>query len=569
MKRVLWIMMTAILTLSLVFSFGAVGLAEDNVGWSVTVNPTSLPSEGNVTLNVKVYCKGDPITGIRLTYPGGQVIDMGSLGTGETGSHVNESFFVPDNSFDKDLTFKLDYTSAAGEAKQLSGTMKIAKKAANIKVTGSAKADDTSVKSGEKVTFTFVFKNEGDVKIENATLKCPPIDGGSQIGKAFSLAPGESKTMTYTVTMNSDGSYKPKLSFTAGGANKSLELDTIKIEVEEPEKKSEIKVDLSSDVSEVVAGEIVTFKAVVKNTGEVDIKNLTVVDSSGEQVTLAGDTIKAGGNTTAEFTRAIDQNTDFYVTASGKDAKGDNVSATSNIVTVMTTQEEAAPEELPAAPAEDPNTKKGLIIEVTPGLEPTAENQFTLAEPGPVTFTINVANTSSIVLNNVTVSEQTLGTLATINSMGTTSETIQKSVDIAESGVYRFIVTATRADTGEQVSVAAAGIQINVENEGGGDFMLGIIIVIICAAAGVGVALFFVLKNKNGGGNTPTRTSSARGGNGGYQRTSSARGNGGHSSSRNSRSYEAQSERREAPRKQPAKKAPASRETKYGDRNKF
>ena len=95
-----------------------------------------------------------------------------------------------------------------------------------------------------------------------------------------------------------------------------------------------------------------------------------------------------------------------YIQVTGKDALGNDVEASSA-----------------AAAADESGTKKGLYIDVV------AAN-YELKEPGEASFNITVSNTSDYVLKDVTVSEESLGDIFTIPTMGTDVKTYEHKVNV-------------------------------------------------------------------------------------------------------------------------------------------
>jgi hypothetical protein len=493
LKKILVYILTIAIACSFVFTFGAASaLAASSVSFSVQVSPEMVSASGqNVLLEAFVNVQGDPVSNVQITYP--DLVTVVKLNDGNpltSGSHTNQDFYIPANSIDKDLAFTLTYTNVDGTQGTATDSIHVYPKASTIKVTGSASVDNKNLKQGDKATFKFTFKNEGDVKIENANLKAPPIDGGDQIGQSFSLNPGDSKEMTYTVTVNKTMEVKPTLTFTADGSNKTLTLDTLNVTVEAP-AKSGLALSLSADKDTVNAGESVVLTAKVTNSGDDQITGLSLLDNNGQPVELKDSSLDKGESTEATVTVTPQSTGNYKYTATGKNSAGDAVSADSNQVTITVGSASASASTSPSA-SEEPSTLK---IQVN-------ADTLSLDAPGEVTFQVTVTNNSDILLNDVKVTEKTIGDIGTISAMGRDSKTLPAKAEVKETTEYSFSVTATTPD-GQQVIAQTEPLTIEVK--GGAGLGLGfwgvLLLIIIIAIAAIGVVLFLLYrKNKKTGG---------------------------------------------------------------------
>ncbi|MEG2957322.1 MAG: hypothetical protein RR826_03550, partial [Christensenellaceae bacterium] len=80
MKKALSFIIVLALVITVVFSFGGVALAADNVNLVVKVNPSSLAGPGDTSLYVQVQNGGDPIANVNINYPAptSSVISLGN-----------------------------------------------------------------------------------------------------------------------------------------------------------------------------------------------------------------------------------------------------------------------------------------------------------------------------------------------------------------------------------------------------------------------------------------------------------------------------------------------------------
>lgn len=495
MKKFLVYVLTIAIACSLVLSLGiTTASAAASVGFSVQVSPEMLSaSGGSVLLEANVNVQGDSISSATITYPDGSTVQLSGGGQIAPGDypriHVNQDFKIPAESMDKDLTFKLTYTSVSDGAQgSQTDIIRVYKKAGTIKITGSASVDNKNLKQGEKATFTFTFKNEGDVKIENASLKAPPIDGGDVIGQPFSLNPGDTKKMEYRITVNKTMEVKPTLTFTAEGSNKTLALNSMNVTVEEA-LTSGIGLSLKADKDTINAGESVVLTANIANTGNDKLTGLKLADNQGNPVELKDSTLEKGASTTATVTITPQATGNYKYTVTAKNSAGDSVSAESNQVTITIGSASASP-----SASEEP-VPQTLAIRVD-------ADSYALDSPGEVTFQVTVTNNSDVLLNNVQVTEKTIGDIGTTSAMGRDSKTFTAKTEVKETSEFVFTVTATTAD-GQTVTAVTEPLPITVK--GGAGLGLGfwgiLLLIIIIAIAAIGLVLFMLYrKNKKVGG---------------------------------------------------------------------
>ena len=139
--------------------------------------------------------------------------------------------------------------------------------------------------------------------------------------------------MTYRTKVNQTIKVEPTLTFTAGGTNKTLNLDSLTVTVE---KKAEagISLSLKSDKDTVSAGEEAVLTASISNTGNTTLTDIKLLDNQGNAVQAEGSSLAAGASTTANVTITPQETGNYTYTVSAKDPEGGEVSATSNQVTV-------------------------------------------------------------------------------------------------------------------------------------------------------------------------------------------------------------------------------------------
>ena len=279
--------------------------------------------------------------------------------------------------------------------------------------------------------------------------------------------------MEWSVTVTKALSVTPRLEFTANGAEKTLTLNEIKVAVGEDKDASgegSMSATLSADSTTPTDGKV-SFTATVKNDGDSAISGLKGALSDGTAVSFSQSSIAAGESATAKFDVSTTGGS-YTLSVTGTDESGNTVTAQSSAVT-----------------REGEQQKGELKIDVI-------ADALSLDKAGQVNFKITVSNTSDVVLDNVTVSEATLGEIENIGSLGTDSKEITKAVDVAQTTDYNFTVTAQLAD-GSTITAAAPTVTVQLADSGFKLDFFTIIMIIIAAAIAVVVILIIVLSRKH------------------------------------------------------------------------
>lgn len=512
MKKIVSYLLVVMLIITLGIAMGGVAYAADSISATVKVSPSSLSSSGTVSVTVSIKNNGDPVSNVVLSYPSPTLTDIsiGNMATGDTKTHENSSWDISDDMFNKDLTFKVSWTSADG-SQQAGNTpsVTIKKEDAKVDVRASASVDATEVEKGGKVKFTFVMENKGNVKVDSAYLIAKPLNGGDELGDRFSLDPGAKNTKTWSPTVNEDITVKPVYTYAINGSQKTIECDPITVKVKASASASPaanaLTATIVSDKTQVAAGDNVTFSVLVKNTGAGELKNLVVKDNTGAEVTMSSTTLAAGQAAEGEAVVPVAQTGQYGFTATAVDASGNNVNIQSNLLAI-TVDEAAAPS---ASASVDPRKIVKIDVKLV----------TKLAEPGDLPAEFVVKNLSAGELKNIVVSAvatpvaatdgqsaatdttpQTI-TLGTLPSLAAGQEqTVEATLALAQTTSYQFKVSAEMPD-GTFVESQTDAAVITVEGKSGGLQMWQIIlIIIICAIGGVGGFLaYYIHKNKKGG----------------------------------------------------------------------
>lgn len=493
MKKIVSIFLVIVLAVTLCVSMGVTGFAEGSVKVTVSVTPTTLTGAGKVSVKATVTneTSGD-ISNVLVALPGdGGNLDIGIIAAGGTDSATNSSWNVSEDMLDKELTFKVTYTDANGGSQSFnSAALTIKKKAAETKATANASVDMDSIKKGDRPTFTFTLKNEGTTTLEDVSLKAPPLEKGGQIGKTFTLAPGETKKLTWKPNPGPTESIdvKPVFSYTVNGEKGTAKAGTVSVQVDGSAKPSAsastspaadtLEVVATANNAKVKAGEKVTFTVTVRNQGETNLSGLKVTDAAGDQVKFTGTTLNAGSAAKGTIEVTPDKTTSYVFTMEAKDEDGNSVKATSDPVEITVDTVDIA-------------TALTMDVEFLPQI----------SKPGPVDFNFIVKNSTGQEIKDIVISEATLGEVAKIDAMKDAKQDVTKQLQVDKTVSYDFKIMGTLADGTQVESKLTTPATVTVEQTAGGMTpMLIILLVVIIAIAAVGIVLgVYIYKNKKAG----------------------------------------------------------------------
>lgn len=489
-------LLVILFVITICLSFGTVALADESISTSVRVNPPSLPGPGTVSVVVTIKNDGDPISDVRLKYPSptDTEVTIGDIGTDETKEHVNENWNITEDMFDKDLAFTVTWTSLDGSVKSgQTPAIVITQQAETVDVVGEASADPTEIEAGERVKFRFSMQNKGNVTVENAYLNAPPIEDGNQIGSNFALAPGETKNMEYTITVNESMTVNPVFTYDVNGEQQTLTLNAVSVNVDQPANVT-MNMTLQASQTMTTQGGDVDFTVTVSNTGNSQLDGLQVKDFNGNAVEMSNTTLQPGAEVTGSVTLPITQTGNYSFTGTAVGAGGQSLNIQSNNVAITLEGDET-----PAPETTDTDTNgvdASKIIRTDISLSTTQ-----LSKPGEVDMTVIVTNLTQDALSNIVVLDERIGTIGTEGSLaGGESVTFEKAFTAEETAAYEFVTTAQLPD-GSAVE-SSVGTTITVEQNSGGleSWQMGLIIVGAAIAAVVIILIMYTRKMRAGRG---------------------------------------------------------------------
>ncbi|MYU26372.1 DUF11 domain-containing protein, partial [Streptomyces sp. SID8352] len=307
----------------------------------------------------------------------------------------------------------------------------------------------------EKITYTFLVKNTGNVTIKDVKVDEGEFTGSGTLGAVdcpeegtASLAPGETVTCTatYTVTQADVDAGSVKNSATATGTPPSGEPPVsppseTTVETDDDPGLSVVKTGSTSEPDKLVLGEEVTYTFLVENTGNVTITDVEIdegefsgsgklgaVDCPAGAASLApGDTVVC----TAAYT----------VTQADVDA-----GSLTNSATVTGTPPRGEPPVSPPSEVTIPSPPEpGLVVA-------KSASTGTLVAGEEITYSFAVTNTGNVTLKDVTVDE---GEFTGSGKLG--------AVDCPEEGTASLApgdtVTCTAVYTVTQADVDAGSVE--------------------------------------------------------------------------------------------------------------
>jgi uncharacterized repeat protein (TIGR01451 family) len=303
---------------------------------------------------------------------------------------------------------------------------------------------------GDKITYDFTVTNTGDVTLHNVTLVDPKCDTGfTPVGShGTTMATGEvwKYTCTHTV-LESDPDPLPN-TVTASGVSPLDQTVSSQSSHVVDLIHPDISIVKSSSVSSGIPGSEVTYSYLVKNTGDTDLKDVSVDDNvighigdiallaAGASQTLTSDPYTLG---TTDVTN--------IGTAKGCDALGGLAGCVEDHSTVL------------------------VKVVSSPGLSSvkTATDLafYSGAVGDTVVYRYAVTNTGDTPLKDIKVTDDKLGPIGTIAALaaGQTDSSLTKSYVLAEADSTLLVNVGTAAGRdplGKQVSATATASAIAV-----------------------------------------------------------------------------------------------------------
>ncbi len=414
-----------ILALVLVLLCAASALAADDplkVTMELSEKKFSEPKEITVSISVSNVGESDMPGPVTLYYPSGkQVEEFGSptLTVGTTKS-VTVTWKVTQQQLEAGrITFKLKYSlyNDAGElvnkTKNFSKTITYVGGEPELTINRTIKP--TTAQKGQEVTITYDIENTGETDVTAVSIK-ENNAVSSKPGTIESIAAGEKKSYTFTLTMGSkDVTSSATVSYKSGGKSYSKKVEAAVI------KYGEVKLTASvtADKKGGAPGDTVKLTIKLKNSGTVDFTNVTLTDDNLGEV-FKDLKVAAKETVVLNYDLTITETQDIQFTVTAEDVTGVPVETATGKINVIAT---------------DPT--QAIVLSVKAEADRTSVYEI----PGNVRFTITVTNESAVDVKDITIKavDTTINTYDVITAGDSRSFTREMAVSMA--GTYQFTAT--------------------------------------------------------------------------------------------------------------------------------
>lgn len=332
---------TLLLLLALLFALPA--MADDNINFTLSVEPSSLTAPGPVTVSVRVVNAGetDMTEPVMLYDPSGALVPTfgdGGQALIKKGDYVTaqHTYNVTQQQLDEGkLTYMLSYNDvdASGNVvvKSLSASAALTFTGTAPRLTVNRTIDPEVVRNGKTATVQYELYNSGNVEIKNIRVEeNTSISANAQT--VTSLAPGERKTIKFTATMRQkDLTSRGKVTYKAGDESLSQELPAVTI----PKANPGLVLDeiLTADKTSIENGDTVTLTLTIKNNGNITYSNISVTDAKYGEI-FTNLTLGPGETLVREKQFTLSESTSFKYSVTLPDNTGATNVISSNEVKI-------------------------------------------------------------------------------------------------------------------------------------------------------------------------------------------------------------------------------------------
>lgn len=436
-----------VLALMLVLLAG-VALADsltDPVKISMELSKNKFTEPGPVTVSITLsnVGEGDLPGPITLYYPSGKKVEEFGSPTLAVGSSKNwsGSWTVTQNELDNGkLTFSCKYSIYNQDGELVNKVKYFSKKISSVSADPVIEVRRTVIPSlatkGQEVTVTYEITNIGTVDVTNVTIK-ENASVSAKSGTIDRVAVGATQTYVFTTAMGTkDLTSAATVTYKANNKTFTTKVEAATVRYGEVN----LSASLSADKKGGVPGDTVKLTLTLKNTGNVDFKNVTVTDASLGTV-FSNEVVAAGKTATLTKEVTLSQNMDLLFAVTAEDETGGRVETATGRVSVV---------------CMDPTQQ--VMMTVTAA----ADRDKVYKLPGTVRFTITVQNDSAVEVKNVTVKAVDTA-VYTISTMAPgASLTFARDMDVSMAGTYQFtascrdMLNQTQTFTSNAIAIAYA-----------------------------------------------------------------------------------------------------------------
>lgn len=174
-------------------------------------------------------------------------------------------------------------------------------------------------------------ENTGDTAVTDVKV----IDLGMEAAFFDVMEPGSHEVFTLSAPASDDTVSAPSVEWSEDGAVSTASCGGVPV----PEIPAAIKVSVSADCNELVRGSGMTLHVYVRNSGTVPVSDITVTDDGMGAIALIRGPVAPGETVESVREFIIDSDTDITVRAQGVSASGKCVSASSNTISIVVTDD--------------------------------------------------------------------------------------------------------------------------------------------------------------------------------------------------------------------------------------
>ncbi len=366
--------------------------ADDPIKVAMELSKTKFsgPETINVSITVTNVGDGDMPSPVTLYYPGGKKVDEFGSPTLSVGASKrwSGSWTVTREQLEAGkISFQVRYSYYGGEPDEdgepklksikKNFSKKITYTGADPEISVNRTITPTTAQKGQEVSVVYEITNVGEVAVTSVNIK-ENSAVSTKSGTIESIAPGETKTYTFTPVMGTkDITSAATVSFKAGGKNFTQKVESAVIKYGEVQLSASLKADKKGGAP----GETVKLTLTLKNTGNLDFTNVSVTDAALGAV-FSGETVKAGETVTLEKELAITETQELQFTVKADESTGTGVETATGRIKII---------------AMDPTQQIVLTLDAT------ADREVVYKIPGTVRFTVTVHNDSAVEVKDIPV----------------------------------------------------------------------------------------------------------------------------------------------------------------------
>ena len=434
MKRFFSIIMIALFLAGI---FPCASAMAGDFSLSVSPNPINASAGQTVTLTATVKNNGSgELSGFSIVCEGTECYSSGATVAPGGTVTANFNFTVTASMISAgSVSFRLE----SGGGTIATDTVMFQQAQPKLVVTESYPDPKTTalLNVNDVIQITFTLQNQGDIKIDNISVKASGVNGGKPFSPSgFSLSPGAKKTVYSSFTFKSKITIKPVVTFSVNGSTQTMDLAPITMD----KAIADVEAKLSVNNAKPQAGEEVIFTLNITNNGNITYTKVSA-SWNGENWPLPTSTLSPGQTITKTYKRAFEISEDVQLTITLTKQQGP-VSIHTNTVKIL-------------LPIDQQDLKQNISFVIK-------ADRTKMTSGGTVNFTGYVANNSYYDLSGVSVSDPLVGEVLSVAKIPAGSrETISAQATVEKTATFNFVLTASDRE-GQQYTFEAEPITVTV-----------------------------------------------------------------------------------------------------------